>query len=109
MDALQLLAACFPGGSITGAPKKRAMEIIDELEPNRRGVYCGAIGYIGFDGNMDSNIAIRSLVYADGEIQGWAGGGIVADSQCAAEYQETLDKASAILKLLRHFGGERAE
>jgi para-aminobenzoate synthetase component 1 len=109
MDALQLLAACFPGGSITGAPKKRAMEIIDELEPSRRGVYCGAIGYIGFDGNMDSNIAIRSLVYADGEIQGWAGGGIVADSQCAAEYQETLDKASAILKLLRHFGGERAE
>ncbi|MFM2397326.1 MAG: hypothetical protein RLZZ144_576 [Pseudomonadota bacterium] len=108
MDALQLLEACFPGGSITGAPKKRAMEIIDELEPDRRGVYCGTIGYIGFDGNMDTNIAIRTLVYAEGEIQGWAGGGIVADSQCAAEYQETLDKASAILNVLQHFGGQCA-
>ena len=105
-DAIQLLEKCFPGGSITGAPKKRAMEIIHELEPNPRGVYCGAIGYIGFDGNMDTNIAIRTLVFADGEIHGWAGGGIVADSQCVAEYQETLDKASAILALLKHFGGE---
>jgi len=82
------------------------MEIIHELEPNPRSVYCGAIGYIGFDGNMDANIAIRTLVYASGEIHGWAGGGIVADSQCAAEYQETLDKASAILAVLKHFGGE---
>ena len=105
-DALQLLMECFPGGSITGAPKKRAMEIIDEIEPSNRGLYCGAIGYIGFDGYMDTNIAIRSLVYAEGEIRGWAGGGIVADSVCDAEYQETLDKASAILNLLQHFGGE---
>jgi para-aminobenzoate synthetase component 1 len=105
IDALKLLESCFPGGSVTGAPKKRAMEIIDELEPNRRGVYCGAIGYIGFDGNMDTNIAIRTMAYAAGEIQAWVGGGIVADSQCDAEYQETLDKASAMLAVLKRFGG----
>jgi len=99
-DALDVLRDCFPGGSITGAPKQRAMHIIDELEPHPRGVYCGAIGYIGFDGNMDSNIVIRTLVYRAGEIACWAGGGIVADSDCAAEYQETLDKATAMLALL---------
>jgi para-aminobenzoate synthetase component 1 len=103
--AIDVLRDCFPGGSITGAPKQRAMEIIEQLEPQRRGVYCGCIGYIGHDGNMDTNIAIRTLVYANGEIRGWAGGGIVADSQCAAEYQETLDKASAMLAVLRSFGG----
>ncbi len=107
-DALDLLQGCFPGGSITGAPKLRAMQIIEQLEPDRRGVYCGAIGYVGFDGNMDSNIVIRTLVYGDGVIRGWAGGGIVADSQCDAEYQETLDKASAMLELLRLYGGESA-
>lgn len=105
-DALDVLRDCFPGGSITGAPKRRAMQIIDQLEPNRRGVYCGSIGYIGFDGNMDTNIVIRTLIYSGGEICCWAGGGIVADSQCAAEYQETLDKASAMLRLLEKFGGE---
>ncbi len=104
-DALSLLRDCFPGGSVTGAPKQRAMEIIEELEPHRRGVYCGAIGYVGFDGNMDTNIVIRTLVYADGEIRCWAGGGIVADSQEQAEYQETLDKAEAMLELLRRYGG----
>ncbi len=104
-DALDLLHDCFPGGSITGAPKQRAMEIIDQLEPHRRGVYCGAIGYIGHDGNMDTNIVIRTLVYSHSEIRCWAGGGIVADSQCEAEYQETLDKASAMLELLQRFGG----
>lgn len=104
-DALSLLRNCFPGGSITGAPKQRAMQIIEQLEPQRRGVYCGAIGYVGYDGNMDSNIAIRTLVYADGEIRFWAGGGIVADSDATAEYQETLDKARAMLELLRRFGG----
>ena len=104
-DALDLLRDCFPGGSVTGAPKQRAMEIIEQLEPHRRGVYCGVIGYVGFDGNMDTNIAIRTLVYSEGEIRGWAGGGLVADSQCEAEYQETLDKASAMLALLRKFGG----
>lgn len=104
-DALDVLRDCFPGGSITGAPKQRAMQIIEQLEPNRRGVYCGAIGYIGFDGNMDTNIVIRTLVYSDGEIRCWAGGGIVADSISADEYQETFDKASVMLKMLKHFGG----
>lgn len=103
-DALTLLSDCFPGGSVTGAPKLRAMEIIEQLEPNRRGIYCGSIGYIGFDGNMDSNIAIRTMVYSSGEIRCWAGGGIVADSEAGAEYQETLDKAAAMLELLRRHG-----
>jgi para-aminobenzoate synthetase component I len=98
--ALDLLRSCFPGGSITGAPKIRAMEVIEELEPNRRGVYCGAIGYMGFDGNMDSNIAIRTLVHANGTIRFWAGGGIVNDSDLEEEYQESFDKAAALLKLL---------
>ena len=105
-DALHVLRDCFPGGSVTGAPKLRAMQIIEQLEPHRRGIYCGAIGYVGFDGNMDSNIVIRTLVYSDNEIRCWAGGGIVADSEVAAEYQETLDKASAMFKMLRHYGGE---
>jgi len=105
-DALDVLRACFPGGSVTGAPKLRAMQIIDQLEPHRRGFYCGVIGYIGFDRNMDSNIAIRSMVHSGKEIRCWAGGGIVADSDVDAEYQETLDKASAMLELLRQFGGE---
>ena len=105
-DALDVLRDCFPGGSITGAPKQRAMQIIEQLEPNRRGVYCGAIGYIGFDGNMDTNIVIRTLVYSDGEIRCWAGGGIVADSISADEYQETFDKASAMLELMGQYGGK---
>jgi para-aminobenzoate synthetase component 1 len=105
-DALDVLRDCFPGGSVTGAPKLRAMQIIEQLEPDRRGIYCGAIGYVGFDGNMDTNIVIRTLVYSDNEIRCWAGGGIVADSDVAAEYQETLDKAAGMLKLLRHYGGE---
>jgi para-aminobenzoate synthetase component 1 len=105
-DATDVLQTCFPGGSITGAPKLRAMEIIEELEPQRRGVYCGAIGYVGHDGNMDTNIVIRTLVYSGNVIRCWAGGGIVADSQCGAEYQETLDKASAMLELLRRFAGQ---
>lgn len=101
--ALDLLKSCFPGGSITGAPKIRAMEIIEELEPNRRGVYCGAIGYIGFNGNMDTNIAIRTLVHSDNTIRFWAGGGIVNDSVAEDEYQESFDKAAAMLDLLRKF------
>ena len=95
-DIYDTLAALFPGGSITGAPKIRAMEIIEELEPNRRGVYCGSIGYIGFDGDADFNIAIRSLHLKDGYLDYQAGGGIVWDSIPEAEYQETLDKALAI-------------
>ncbi len=102
-DALNVLRDCFPGGSVTGVPKQRAMQIIEQLEPHRRGIYCGAIGYIGFDGNMDTNIVIRTLVYSDNEIHCWAGGGIVADSDVAAEYQETLDKASAMLKLIQRY------
>jgi para-aminobenzoate synthetase component 1 len=98
--ALDLLRGCFPGGSVTGAPKLRAMQIIEELEPNRRGVYCGAIGYIGFDGGMDTNIVIRTLVYSAGTIRFWAGGGIVIDSRMEDEYQETFDKAAAMLRLL---------
>lgn len=97
---VDLLRGCFPGGSITGAPKVRAMEIIEELEPDRRGVYCGSIGYIGYDGNMDTNITIRTLSCADHYIRFWAGGGIVADSCEADEYQESLDKAAAILEVL---------
>ncbi|MGZ0656620.1 aminodeoxychorismate synthase component I [Coraliomargarita sp. W4R53] len=95
-DVYQALAALFPGGSITGAPKIRAMEIIEELEPTRRGAYCGSIGYIGFDGDAEFNIAIRSLHLKDGFLDYQVGGGIVWDSEPEAEYQETLDKARAI-------------
>ncbi|MCB1681211.1 MAG: aminodeoxychorismate synthase component I [Alphaproteobacteria bacterium] len=97
-DALDLLRACFPGGSITGAPKIRAMEIIEEMEPTRRGPYCGSMAYIGFDGQMDSNILIRTLVYDGNSVTFQTGGGIVADSDPGAEYQETLDKARALFR-----------
>jgi len=99
-NALDLLRGCFPGGSITGAPKLRAMEIIEELEPHRRGIYCGSIGYIGFDGSMDTNIAIRTSVICNDRMTFFAGGGVVADSDCAREYQETFDKASQFFKLV---------
>ena len=99
-DAIDLLRGCFPGGSITGAPKLRSMEIIEELEPHRRNIYCGSIGYIGFDGDMDCNIAIRTLVYHANKMYCWAGGGIVYDSVMEAEYQECFDKAAALLHLL---------
>jgi para-aminobenzoate synthetase component 1 len=99
-DALSLLRGCFPGGSITGAPKVRAMEIIEELEPHRRGVYCGAIGYLGVDGAMDTNIAIRTLVVSGGSVRFWSGGGIVADSDPQAELAETEHKAAALRRAL---------
>jgi hypothetical protein len=89
-----------PGGSITGAPKIAAMKIIEALEPQRRSVYCGSIGYVGFDGNMDTNIAIRTLVQQGDRVYTWAGGGVVADSNVDAEYQESLDKAAAILAVM---------
>ncbi|GLS91502.1 aminodeoxychorismate synthase, component I [Psychromonas marina] len=95
-----LLRASFPGGSITGAPKIRAMEIIAELEEHRRHSYCGSIGYINADGQMDMNIAIRTLICVDGHIYCWAGGGLVADSEANAEYQECFDKLSKILPCL---------
>ena len=101
--AVDLLRGSFPGGSITGAPKLRSMEIIEELEPHRRGVYCGAIGYMGFDGNMDTNIAIRTAVFSENSLRFWAGGGIVADSVMEKEYRETWDKASSMLQLVAHF------
>lgn len=98
--ALELLRDAFPGGSITGAPKRRAMQIIAELENCARQAYCGSLLYISADGRMDSNIAIRSLLCAGGEIRCWGGGGIVADSACDAEYQETLDKIGRFLRCL---------
>jgi para-aminobenzoate synthetase component 1 len=100
-DALALLRASFPGGSITGAPKIRTMQIIDALEGAPRAVYCGAIGYIGFDGSMDSSIAIRTASISDGLLDFRAGGGLVADSDCAAEWAEIGLKAGAMLALLR--------
>ena len=99
--ALDLLRGAFPGGSITGVPKLRAMQIIEELETFRRTVYCGAIGYVGFDGNMDTNIAIRTLVHKDDKIYFWAGGGIVADSVVDREYTECYTKSEAIMRLFR--------
>lgn len=98
--ACDLLRAAFPGGSITGAPKVRAMEIIDTLEPHRRNAWCGSIGYLSFCGNMDTSITIRTLTACDGQIYCSAGGGIVADSQEEAEYQETFDKVNRILRQL---------
>jgi para-aminobenzoate synthetase component 1 len=92
-----LLKACFPGGSITGAPKIRAMEIIEELELSRRSAYCGSIGYISCDKQMDTNIAIRTLVCEDSTIDCWAGGGIVADSIAELEFQECFTKVGKIL------------
>lgn len=98
--ALDLVRGCFPGGSITGAPKLRAMEIIDALEPHRRNVYCGSLGYVSYNGRMDLNIAIRTLLRTGNSIYAWAGGGIVADSVCESEYQESLDKAAGLLAVL---------
>jgi len=94
------LINCFPGGSITGAPKIRSMEIIEELEPVKRSVYTGSIGYMGFDGNMDTSIAIRTFVIKGGKAYFHVGGGIVYDSDPEKEYQETLDKAKALIEAL---------
>ena len=98
--ACDLLRAAFPGGSITGAPKVRAMEIIDELEPHRRNAWCGSIGYISLCGTLDTSITIRTLTACNGNLYCSAGGGIVADSQVDGEYQETFDKVNRILKQL---------
>jgi para-aminobenzoate synthetase component 1 len=93
LHALDLLRSCFPGGSITGAPKIRAMQIIEELEPHRRGLYCGSIVYVGMDGSLETNIAIRTMVIKDGIARYSAGGGLVIDSDVEEEYQEIIDKA----------------
>ena len=97
---LELLAAAFPGGSITGAPKVRAMQIIEELEPSRRSAYCGSLGYVDVRGGMDTSIAIRTAVADDGQLHLWGGGGLVADSEGEAEYQETLDKIGHLMAAL---------
>ena len=103
-DIWSLLAASFPGGSITGAPKVRAMEIISELEPTARGPYCGSLFYSGFDGTFDSSILIRSFVCRRGWVQCRVGGGIVAQSEPVAEYEETLHKAEGMLRALQRSG-----
>jgi len=99
-DRIDLLRACFPGGSVTGAPKIRAMEIIEELEPTRRGIYTGSIGYLDFGGDLDLNIAIRTIICRGGRAYFQVGGGIVADSDPEAEYEETLVKAKALIEAL---------
>jgi para-aminobenzoate synthetase component 1 len=101
-NATDLLRGAFPGGSITGAPKIRAMEIIEELEPHRRSTYCGSIGYISACGNMDTSITIRTLICENNNIHCWAGGGLVADSVLANEYQETFDKVKKIIPTLKN-------
>ncbi len=100
-DALDLIADSFPGGSITGAPKIRAMQIIDELEPTRRGLYCGSLLYLDVRGEMDSSIAIRSLLVKAGQVCCWGGGGIVADSVWQDEYQESITKVKVLLDTLQ--------
>ena len=95
---LSVLKATFPAGTVSGAPKVRAMEIIDELEPSKRGIYSGAVGYLGFNGDMDLAIAIRTAVIKNGQIHVQAGAGIVADSDPDTEWQETLSKARAVLR-----------
>jgi len=111
VDCFDALAACFPGGTLSGAPKVRAMEIIDGLEPTRRGIYAGAILYLDFSGNLDSCIAIRTMAVKKGVAYVQAGAGLVADSVPAREYQETVDKARALLNALEiaHAGGDPSD
>ena len=99
-DRIDLLKACFPGGSITGAPKLRAMEIIDKLEPTKRSIYTGSIGYLSFSNEMELNIVIRTILVKDKKVYFQVGGGIVYDSDPEVEYQETLDKAKALFQAL---------
>jgi para-aminobenzoate synthetase component 1 len=101
LGPIDLLRAAFPGGSVTGAPKVRAMEIIAELEPTARGPYCGSLGYLGFDGTADTSILIRTFTVGGGWVQFPVGGGIVADSSPEEEYEETLHKAEGLLRALR--------
>jgi anthranilate synthase component 1 len=98
LHALDALAASFPAGTLSGAPKVRAMEIIDELEPVKRGIYGGAVGYLSWSGNMDVAIAIRTAVIKDGKLHVQAGGGVVADSDAKAEWDETMNKARAMIR-----------
>jgi para-aminobenzoate synthetase component 1 len=100
---IDLLRDCFPGGSITGAPKRRAMEIIEQLEPVRRSVYCGSIGYVSANNKMDTNIAIRTMLASKAVMHCWGGGGIVADSEAESEFEESMDKIKLLLKTLEDF------
>ena len=100
VSAMDLLRACFPGGSVTGAPKHRAMQIIAELEPVKRQAYCGAIGYYSYHGNLDTNLPIRTIICTNNKLHYWGGGGIVADSEAAQEYEETLTKVNFISNAL---------
>jgi anthranilate synthase component 1 len=104
LDMFDVLRASFPAGTVSGAPKVRAMEIIEELEPTRRGLYAGAVGYFGFSGNVDFCIAIRTLFVRDGRVYLQVGAGIVADSDPANEYEETVNKGKALVKALEMAG-----
>ena len=106
-DAVDLLRATFPAGTVSGAPKVRAMEVIEEVEPERRGLYAGCVGYFDYHGNMDTCIALRTLLAKDGKLYVQAGGGIVADSEPEKEFQETLHKAGALLRAITLAGGAR--
>jgi len=108
LDAVDVLKASFPAGTVTGAPKVRAMQIIDELEPVKRGVYSGAVGYLGFNGDMDVAIAIRTAVIKDRRLHVQAAAGIVADSDPRSEWQETQHKARAILRAAEVASAEAA-
>jgi anthranilate/para-aminobenzoate synthase component I len=101
-DCFDVIKATFPGGTITGVPKVRCMEIIDEIEPTRRGPYTGSLGYIGFNGNMDLNIIIRTFLIKKGRAYIQAGAGIVADSDPEREYYECIKKAEALIKTLKY-------
>jgi anthranilate synthase component 1 len=98
LDAFDVLASCFPAGTVSGAPKVRAMEIIEEIEPDRRGPYAGSVGYLSYSGNMDTCITIRTLIIKDGKVYVQAGAGIVADSEPQKEYMETINKAKGMMK-----------
>ncbi|HCD52334.1 MAG TPA: anthranilate synthase component I, partial [Balneolaceae bacterium] len=99
-NSVDALMQCFPAGTVSGAPKIRAMQIIDELEPTKRGVYAGAVGYFDFSGNMDTCIAIRTMVVTDNKVYIQAGAGIVADSDPQKEFEETQNKAGALVQAL---------
>jgi len=100
------LRATFPAGTLSGAPKVRAMEIIDEMEPTKRGTYGGAVGFVGFDGDLDTCITIRTIACKDGRIHVQAGAGIVADSVPATEYEETQNKARAMFRAIEVAAGQ---
>jgi anthranilate synthase component 1 len=104
-SGVNLLRAVFPAGTLSGAPKIRAMEIIEEMEPIRREFYGGAVGYLGFNGNLDTCITIRTVLFKDGKANVQVGAGIVADSNPEKEYEETMNKAGALLAALAKVGG----